>query len=198
MMTRCLAHELGRHGIRLNAIGPGYIDTELFQSMVVDGAGDDPVAQEAFREARRSQVALGRFGTPDDVARTALFLCSDESSYFTGSILHPDGGLHVDVRRRLIEMTSTVVRPRPLRGCGVRPRRHRVAERARRSPARSSSSSSCRAAGLTITFATNATALSVDALTSCSSHAASAAPTMRSSPAVRSSPARSPRSACSR
>ena len=39
-----------------------------------------------------SQVALGRFGTPDDVARTALFLCSDESSYFTGSILHPDGG----------------------------------------------------------------------------------------------------------
>ena len=33
-----------------------------------------------------------RFGTPDDVARTALFLCSDEASYFTGSILHPDGG----------------------------------------------------------------------------------------------------------
>ena len=92
MMTRCLANELGQHGIRCNAIGPGYVDTELFQSMVTAGAGDDPEAQEAWRESRRSQVALGRFGTPDDVARTALFLSTDESSYFTGSILHPDGG----------------------------------------------------------------------------------------------------------
>jgi NAD(P)-dependent dehydrogenase (short-subunit alcohol dehydrogenase family) len=92
MMTRCLANELGQYGIRLNAIGPGYVDTELFQSMVYSSAGDDPVKQEAFRESRRAQVALGRFGTTDDVARTALFLCSDEASYFTGSILHPDGG----------------------------------------------------------------------------------------------------------
>jgi NAD(P)-dependent dehydrogenase (short-subunit alcohol dehydrogenase family) len=90
MMTRCLAQELGSHGIRLNAIGPGYVDTELFQSMVATAG--DAEAQEKFREARRSQVALGRFGTPEDVARTALFLCSDESSYFTGSLLHPDGG----------------------------------------------------------------------------------------------------------
>jgi len=92
MMTRCLAQELGAFGIRVNAIGPGYVDTELFESMVVSVAGDDPVAREQFRESRRSQVALGRFGTPDDVARTALFLCLDESSYFTGSILYSDGG----------------------------------------------------------------------------------------------------------
>jgi NAD(P)-dependent dehydrogenase (short-subunit alcohol dehydrogenase family) len=92
MMTRCLAHELGAHQIRVNAIGPGYVDTELFQSMVVAGAGDDADAQHRWREARRTQVALGRFGTPDDIAHTALFLCSDEASYFTGSILHPDGG----------------------------------------------------------------------------------------------------------
>ncbi len=92
MMTRSFAHELGAHGIRCNAIGPGYVDTELFQSMVTAGAGDDPDEQEAWREARRSNVPLGRFGTPDDVARTALFLSSEDSSYFTGSILHPDGG----------------------------------------------------------------------------------------------------------
>ena len=92
MLTRALAQELGRRNIRVNCIGPGYIDTALLQSIVEAGAGDDPAAQEAFREERRSQVALGRFGTPDDVARTALFLCSDEASYFTGSILHPDGG----------------------------------------------------------------------------------------------------------
>jgi NAD(P)-dependent dehydrogenase (short-subunit alcohol dehydrogenase family) len=92
MLTRSLAQELGVHQIRVNAIGPGYVDTELFQSMVTAGAGDDPDAQHRWREARRTQVALGRFGTPDDIARTALFLCSDEASYFTGSILHPDGG----------------------------------------------------------------------------------------------------------
>ncbi len=92
MLTRSLAHELGAHGIRFNAIGPGYVDTELFQSMVQSAAGDDVEAQEAWRESRRSQVALGRFGTPQDVAKTALFLCSDEASYYTGSILHPDGG----------------------------------------------------------------------------------------------------------
>jgi NAD(P)-dependent dehydrogenase (short-subunit alcohol dehydrogenase family) len=60
--------------------------------MVVSVAGDDEEARHQFRESRRSQVALGRFGTTEDVARTALFLCSDEASYFTGSILHPDGG----------------------------------------------------------------------------------------------------------
>lgn len=92
MLTRCLAHELGGHGIRFNAIGPGYVDTDLFQSMVVSGAGNDLDAQDAWREVRRNQVSLGRFGTPDDVAKTALFLCSDDASYFTGSILHPDGG----------------------------------------------------------------------------------------------------------
>ena len=92
MLTRCLAHELGVHGIRANAIGPGYVDTELFRSMVVAGAGDDEQAQAAWTEARRKQVALGRLGSPDDIAQCALFLTSDESSYFTGSILHPDGG----------------------------------------------------------------------------------------------------------
>ena len=93
-MFKLIDYAIGhsRFGIRLNAMGPGYIQTELFESIVRDSAGDDPVAQEAFREARRSQVALGRFGTTEEVARTALFLCSDEASYFTGSILHPDGG----------------------------------------------------------------------------------------------------------
>jgi NAD(P)-dependent dehydrogenase (short-subunit alcohol dehydrogenase family) len=92
MVTRCLAHELGRYGIRVNAIGPGYVDTELFRSMVVAGAGDDADAQAAWTEARRSQIPLGRLGSTDDIAQCAMFLTSDESSYFSGSILHPDGG----------------------------------------------------------------------------------------------------------
>jgi NAD(P)-dependent dehydrogenase (short-subunit alcohol dehydrogenase family) len=90
MMTRCMAHELGQYGIRLNALGPGYIDTELFRSMVPHDATPDE--EEAFVESRRSQTALRRLGTTEEVAQAILFLLSDESSYFTGSILHPDGG----------------------------------------------------------------------------------------------------------
>ncbi len=92
MLTRCLAHELGPSGIRVNAIGPGYVETELFANMVRSAVGDDPVAEREWRAKRLEQVALGRYGTPLDVAQCALFLCSDESSYFTGAILHPDGG----------------------------------------------------------------------------------------------------------
>jgi len=90
MMTRCMAHELGQYGIRLNAVGPGYIDTDLFRSMVPHDATPEEEAQ--FVESRRAQTALRRLGTAEEVAQTILFLVSDESSYFTGSILHPDGG----------------------------------------------------------------------------------------------------------
>ncbi len=90
MMTRCMAHELGEYDIRLNALGPGYIDTDLFRSMASHLETD--AEKEAFVEQRRQQVAMRRLGTTDEVAHAILFLLSDESSYFTGSILHPDGG----------------------------------------------------------------------------------------------------------
>lgn len=90
MMTRCMAHELGEFGIRLNALGPGYIDTDLFRSM--SSHLETEAEKEAFVESRRSQTALRRLGTTEEVAQSILFLLSDESSYFTGSILHPDGG----------------------------------------------------------------------------------------------------------
>ena len=90
MMTRCMAHELGQYGIRLNALGPGYIDTDLFRSMIPHDATADEA--DHFVESRRAQTALRRLGTTDEVAQAILFLVSDESSYFTGSILHPDGG----------------------------------------------------------------------------------------------------------
>jgi NAD(P)-dependent dehydrogenase (short-subunit alcohol dehydrogenase family) len=92
MLTRCFAEELGPHGIRVNAIGPGYVETELFDSMVRAGAGPDPVAQQAFREDRRTKLSLGEYPSAEDVAQTALFLCSDAGRMLTGSILHPDGG----------------------------------------------------------------------------------------------------------
>ena len=93
MLTRSLAGELAPHGIRVNAIGPAYVKTEMLGRIVSDTVGDTPEAQEAWYDKRAAQIPLGRFPSPLDVANTALFLCSDEAASFTGSILHPDGGM---------------------------------------------------------------------------------------------------------
>jgi len=84
MLTKVLALELAGHGIRVNAIGPGFIETPMTASMRAD------------EERLRRLVAgtpLGRLGTPEDIANAALFLASDEASFFTGEIIFPDGGL---------------------------------------------------------------------------------------------------------
>lgn len=83
MLTRGLALELAEYGIRVNAIGPGTIESPMTHRLY-GGAG--AVAE------RGTTIPLGRAGQPLDIANTALFLASDESSFYTGSILHPDGG----------------------------------------------------------------------------------------------------------
>jgi NAD(P)-dependent dehydrogenase (short-subunit alcohol dehydrogenase family) len=86
MLTKCLAQELARHGIRVNAIGPGFIETPMTAALRAD--------PDRSRWAM-ALTPLGRYGTPEEVAGTALFLASDESSFFTGEILHPSGGVFV-------------------------------------------------------------------------------------------------------
>jgi NAD(P)-dependent dehydrogenase (short-subunit alcohol dehydrogenase family) len=86
MATKCLAQELARHGIRVNAIGPGFIET--------------PMTAPLRADAERSRWAMGltpvgRYGTVEEVASTALFLASDDAAFFTGEILHPSGGVFV-------------------------------------------------------------------------------------------------------
>lgn len=83
MLTKVAALELVKDRIRVNAIGPGYIETHMTR-----------VAQEneEVMRAMLADVPMGRMGRPRDIADAALFLASDESSYFTGEILHPDGG----------------------------------------------------------------------------------------------------------
>ncbi len=83
MLTRGLAAELASYGIRVNAIGPGIVESPMTQRLY---GSSDNIAQ------RGSTMPLGRAGQPIDIANTALFLASDESSFYTGSILHPDGG----------------------------------------------------------------------------------------------------------
>jgi len=86
MATKCLAQELARHGIRVNAIGPGFIETPMTAPL----RGDAERSRWAM-----SLTPMGRYGTPEEVASTALFLASDESAFFTGEILHPSGGVFV-------------------------------------------------------------------------------------------------------
>ncbi|GAB6987240.1 SDR family NAD(P)-dependent oxidoreductase [Nocardioides pyridinolyticus] len=88
LITQQTAADLGEFGIRVNAIAPGYIDNEMmhgYHDLVSNTPG------EAIAAAKRS-IALGRLGTPEDVARAALFFASEESSYVTGTLLLVDGG----------------------------------------------------------------------------------------------------------
>ena len=86
MLTKVMASELAPNNIRVNAIGPGWVDTPLVAAM-----RDNPSAMAA----NMALTPMGRMGTPEEIAATALFLASDEASYFTGQILHPAGGVFV-------------------------------------------------------------------------------------------------------
>ena len=86
MLTKSLAQELATQGIRVNAIGPGFIETPMTASL----RGDAARTSWAM-----NMTPMGRFGTPEEIASTALFLASDDAAFFTGEILHPSGGVFV-------------------------------------------------------------------------------------------------------
>lgn len=80
-MTKVWARELGRKGIRVNAVAPGFIETRMTESI------PDKVIEKLIEK-----VPLGRMGKPQDIANAYLWLASDESSYVTGHVLSVDGG----------------------------------------------------------------------------------------------------------
>lgn len=94
-LTRTIALEYGRRGIRANAIAPGLIAGER---TVEDLAEGDPRDEWAERDC----YPLGRYGTPDDIANVALFLASDESAFVTGTLLIADGGLTIQSPEALV------------------------------------------------------------------------------------------------
>lgn len=83
-LTRSLALELAPSGIRVNAVAPGCIETDMVRSLGAD-----------TRELLVAETPLGRLGTPEDIARAVAFLASDKASFFTGQILTADGGFTV-------------------------------------------------------------------------------------------------------
>jgi len=81
-LTLSAARELGVRGVRVNAIAPGYIQSDMTKVL-----SDEQRSKIAVR------IALNRLGTPEDVANTVAFLCSDEASYITGQVIRVDGGM---------------------------------------------------------------------------------------------------------
>jgi len=83
MLTKSLAVEWAKYNINVNAIGPGYIDTELSKPLRAD---------EKLNKWVLSRTPLGRWGQPEDIAGAAVFLACDASKFVTGQILYVDGG----------------------------------------------------------------------------------------------------------
>ncbi|WNC12593.1 3-oxoacyl-[acyl-carrier-protein] reductase [Brevibacillus brevis] len=83
-LTKTAARELATRGITVNAVAPGFIDTEM-----------TAVLSEEVKEGMMAQIPLGRLGQTDDIASVVLFLASDAANYMTGQTLHVDGGMYM-------------------------------------------------------------------------------------------------------
>jgi 3-oxoacyl-[acyl-carrier protein] reductase len=81
-MTKTIAKELAGRGITVNAVAPGYIDTDMTSRL------DDTIKEQML-----SAIPLGRFGKPEDVAEVVKFLASDAAAYITGQTIQVDGGM---------------------------------------------------------------------------------------------------------
>jgi 3-oxoacyl-[acyl-carrier protein] reductase len=81
-MTRVWARELGRYGIRVNAVAPGFIATEMVRAM-----------PEKVLETMKARTPLGRLGEPEDIAEAYVWLASDAARFVTGAVLSVDGGI---------------------------------------------------------------------------------------------------------
>ena len=83
-LTKTIAREVASRGITVNAVAPGFIETDMTRAM-----------NEAALNAGVAQVPMGRMGRPEDVANAVRFLASDEASYITGCVLKVDGGMYI-------------------------------------------------------------------------------------------------------
>lgn len=83
-MTRALAREIGSRGITVNCVAPGFIDTDMTRTL-----------PEEQQTALKTQIPLGRLGSPEDIAHAVAFLASPHAGYITGTTLHVNGGMYM-------------------------------------------------------------------------------------------------------
>jgi 3-oxoacyl-[acyl-carrier protein] reductase len=83
-LTKTVAKEYAKRGIRVNAVAPGFIETAMTEKLT-----------EEQKKMQADYIGLGRLGQADDVANTVLYLASDLSSYVTGQVIGVDGGLRI-------------------------------------------------------------------------------------------------------
>ena len=83
-MTKATAREVASRGITVNAIAPGSIETDMTD-----------VLSEKVKEASVSQIPLGKFGKPEDIANMVAFLASEKADYITGQVISVDGGMNM-------------------------------------------------------------------------------------------------------
>jgi NAD(P)-dependent dehydrogenase (short-subunit alcohol dehydrogenase family) len=94
-LTKTVALQLADNGIRVNAIAPGVIATDIIKKQMLE--------DEEKRTEREKNIPFHRIGTPEEIARIALFLASDDASYITGSLVYADGGLSLSHSNYFLE-----------------------------------------------------------------------------------------------
>jgi 3-oxoacyl-[acyl-carrier protein] reductase len=82
-LTKTVAREVGSRGVTVNAVAPGFIDTEMTAAL-----------PEKVRQGFLAQIPLGRMGTPEEVADAVCWLCSERAGYITGQVIHVNGGMY--------------------------------------------------------------------------------------------------------
>jgi 3-oxoacyl-[acyl-carrier protein] reductase len=92
-LAKTLSVELAPHGITVNNIAPGRIDTERIRQLDRSRAQAAGITEEQARQISLAQIPLGRYGSPEDIANVAVFLASDKALYITGTTIQVDGGM---------------------------------------------------------------------------------------------------------